>query len=141
MKSNKGAAMVEFAIVAPLLFVLIFGIIEFGIIMYNKEMITNASREGARAGIVMANPRIQNGEIVAVINNYIGNHLITFKGGSTLPLAEGNGITIAREGWNFGDDLSITVSYNYGFLVLPGFIEALGVGPLTLSAATVMRME
>ena len=42
----------EFAIVMPLLFVILFGIIEFGILLYDKAMITNASREGARAGIV-----------------------------------------------------------------------------------------
>jgi Flp pilus assembly protein TadG len=37
---------------------LLFGIIEFGIILYDKAMITNASREGARAGIVYSEPII-----------------------------------------------------------------------------------
>ena len=49
----------EFAIIAPLLFIILFGIIEFGILIYNKAMITNASREGARAGIVFSDPRIE----------------------------------------------------------------------------------
>ena len=48
IRSDSGAAAIEFAIVAPLLFVLLFGIIEFGAILYNKSVITNASREGAR---------------------------------------------------------------------------------------------
>ena len=52
IKSENGASAVEFALVMPLLFVLIFGIIEFGIFLYDKAVITNASREGARAGVV-----------------------------------------------------------------------------------------
>ena len=40
--------MVEFALVAPLLFVLLFGIIESCLILYDQAFITNASREGAR---------------------------------------------------------------------------------------------
>jgi hypothetical protein len=57
MKTNlhklgqKGAAAVEFAVVLPLLVLLLFGSIEFGLLLYNQEVITNASREGARAGI------------------------------------------------------------------------------------------
>jgi hypothetical protein len=62
MKNNRGVAIVEFAIVLPLLAILLFGIIEFGFIIYNKAMITNASREGARIGIVY---RIDSG------NNYL----------------------------------------------------------------------
>ena len=50
--NQKGAAIVEFAIILPLLLLLIFGMIEFSLLMYNKAMITNASREGARRGIV-----------------------------------------------------------------------------------------
>lgn len=51
---QKGVAAVEFAIVAPLLFLLIFGIISYGIMLYNQAVITNASRAGARAGIVFS---------------------------------------------------------------------------------------
>jgi Flp pilus assembly protein TadG len=51
---QKGVAAVEFAIVAPLLFLLIFGIISYGIMLYNQALITNATRTGARAGIVFS---------------------------------------------------------------------------------------
>ena len=47
-KCQRGAAAVEFAIVLPLLLVFVFGIIEFGFLLYDKAVITNASREGAR---------------------------------------------------------------------------------------------
>ena len=50
--NQKGAALLEFAIILPFLLVLVFGMIEFGLIAYNKQVITNASREGARWAIV-----------------------------------------------------------------------------------------
>jgi Flp pilus assembly protein TadG len=52
INNQKGIAAVEFAIVAPLLFLVLFGIISYGIMLYNQALITNAARTGARAGIV-----------------------------------------------------------------------------------------
>ena len=48
--TERGATLVEFAIILPLFFLLIFGIIEFSILLYDKAILTNASREGARLG-------------------------------------------------------------------------------------------
>jgi len=49
LSDERGAAAVEFALVFPLLIVLLFGIIEFGA-MYNAQlMVTGAAREGARS--------------------------------------------------------------------------------------------
>ena len=49
---------------------LLFGIIEFGIILYDKAMITNASREGARAGIVFDPDGISDSYIREVVKTY-----------------------------------------------------------------------
>ena len=51
--NQRGAAAVEFAIVVIIFITLIFAIIEFGLLMFNKQIITNAAREGARYGIVL----------------------------------------------------------------------------------------
>jgi Flp pilus assembly protein TadG len=132
---QKGASAVEFAIVLPLLIVLVFGIIEFSILLYDKAMITNASREGARAGIVYAYPdRISDGEITAVISTYCSTHLITF-GSGTLQTPQ-----IVRTGTSAGDSLTVTVKYKYDFLVLPNFIASL-IGGKEIQAETIMRME
>lgn len=132
---QKGAAAMEFAIVLPLLVTLVFGIIEFSILFYNKAMLTNASREGARAGIVYAFPnRISDTAITSVVTTYCGNYLITF--GANNPPA----ISVSRSGNGAGDTLMVTVDYHYDFLVLPNFIASL-VGGTDLSAVTVMRME
>ena len=45
---ERGAAAVEFALIAPLLFMLIFGIFEFGRVWSQKNVYVGAAREGAR---------------------------------------------------------------------------------------------
>lgn len=50
----RGIALLEMAMVLPLLLLVVFGILSFGIALYDQSVITNASREGARRGIVSA---------------------------------------------------------------------------------------
>ena len=52
INNQKGSA-VETVIIFMLLMMLLFGIIEFGLLLFDKHILTNASREGARAGIVV----------------------------------------------------------------------------------------
>lgn len=133
--SQKGAALVEFAIVLPLLLALVFGIIEFGFLFYNKAMITNASREGARVGILYDFPnRTPASAITSQVNSYCGGRLITF-GGATIPTIDP--VTPCA---NAGDPLTVTVNFSYQFLVLPNFVSGL-TGPLNLQATTTMRCE
>lgn len=49
-RKHRGAAVVELAIVSPLLFAMLFGIIEFGWLFTVQHTMVNASREGARIG-------------------------------------------------------------------------------------------
>jgi Flp pilus assembly protein TadG len=51
-RNNRGQAMLEFALVLPILLLLVFGIIDFGIIFFDNLVITQAAREGARVGVV-----------------------------------------------------------------------------------------
>ncbi len=51
---ERGAAVVEFALVLPLLLMLVLGAIDWGWYFYTREVVTNAAREGARAGSVSA---------------------------------------------------------------------------------------
>ena len=141
LKDEKGTELVEFAIVSLLLFLLLFGIIEFAILLYNKAMITNASREGARAGIVARwdnnnSPAtwypLEPDEIKDIVDQYCRNHLISFGSGAsptTVVTGTTESVTVER---------TVTVTYPYSFLVP----NLLGAPPmLTLTAVTVMRME
>jgi len=134
MHDQKGVAAVEFAIILLPLVLLVFGAIEFTTALYDKAVITNASREGARAGIVFDDPRKSDGDIIAAVNNYCSDHMISLGGTSDI------GTQITRGGDAAGDPLTVRVTYTYNFLVLPSFITALGPG-LTMEAETVMRME
>ena len=58
---RRGQAMVEFALVAPLFFLLLFSIIEFGRAVYYIQMLNNAAREGARYAIVHGGPGWRTG--------------------------------------------------------------------------------
>jgi Flp pilus assembly protein TadG len=55
-----GQAMVEFALIAPLFFFLLFSIIEFGRAVYYIQMLNNAAREGARYAIVHGSRSLAN---------------------------------------------------------------------------------
>jgi len=49
---SRAQALVEFALVAPLFFLLIFAVIDFGRYVYYVQILNNAAREGARYAIV-----------------------------------------------------------------------------------------
>ena len=137
LRCQKGVAAIEFAILLPILLVIIFGIIEFSILLYDKQVITNASREGARVGIVVGPVRATSSEIGSRVNDYVASNLITF-GTPNTPVTTVTPVDLS--GMAFGDDLTVLVSYDYQFLVLPNFIASLG-GVKTINAQTVMKME
>lgn len=136
LRSKKGQAIVEFTLIFPLLLILIFGIIEFGILLYNKAVITNASREAARFGIVSKVPRQSKGSVEKVATDYCANYLITFgapDGPNPTATAETNDAAA------FQDELTVTVEYDYDFLLIPSFTGL--DNSVKLSANTVMLYE
>jgi Flp pilus assembly protein TadG len=133
---QRGASAVEFAIVLPLLVLFVFGIIEFGIIFYDKAMLTNASREAARKGILFRDPRLTIAEIQSVVDNYCSGKMITF-GSSTGPTTTvPSGACV-----NHNDQLSVNVTYQYDFLLIPNFLAGAVPNSVTIGAVTEMRCE
>lgn len=131
---EKGAAAVEFGLLLPLLMVITFGIIEFGFIMYDQAIVTNAAREGARAGIVYSDPAITEGAIRDVVSDYCADHLVSLGSASSVSSEVDGDCT------NPDTDLAVTVTYPYDFLVLPSFVTSL-TGTLNLTSTTTMRCE
>jgi len=125
---QKGASAVEFVIVLLLLLPLVFGIADVGIALYNKQVITNASREGARAGIARSTTPIGT-----VVGNYCAGRLIL--NGSSPPT-----VTVNPPGGGgvFQSDLTVTVTLNHNFM----FAGILGLSPtITMTGQTLMKME
>jgi len=119
--------------------VITFGIIEFGMLVYNQQVITNASREGARVGIVASVPRVPatgTNSIDSVVQNYCANHLVTF-GTQNNPVTTVIGYSATAP---FSSDLTVQVNYQYSFLVIPNFIPST-TSLLNMQAVTVMRYE
>ena len=56
LRVEKGQAMVEFALVLPLLLALLCGIVDFGWLYYNQITLNNAAREGARYAVIHYDP-------------------------------------------------------------------------------------
>lgn len=140
LRRERGAATVEFAVIAVVLFLLVFGIIEFGILLFDKHILTNASREGARAGIVMTDGvRVTDDEIKQIVRDYAQEFMVSFRESSTLVFdPDISPVESSRVGGGlFGTDLVVTVNYQFNFLLLSG----IGLGPITLTAETRMKME
>lgn len=137
-KSDKGTSAVEFALVLPILLFILFAIIEFSIALYDKAVITNASREGARMGILMQlDPRPNAAAIAATVGTYTAANLISFS--PTAPITTVTGAPCPAPPAT-GDYLTVNVAYTYNFFVLPNFMTSL-TGPLVLNGAAVMRCE
>jgi hypothetical protein len=145
IKNQKGAAIVEFAIVAPLLVLLVIGICEFGLLWYNSQVIINGSREGARVGIVQweypppppggtpyTDNEVRTLKINPTVQNYCSARLVTF--GTNNPPT----VVSTWANRSFQEDVSVQVTYNYSFLV-PSLFH-LGMTK-QLKAETVMKME
>jgi hypothetical protein len=154
IKGQKGGAVIEFAIVLPLLIMFVAGIIEFSLLFYNKQVISNASREAARAGInaekmsQQTNPDLY---LLSIVNTYcFGDggsdgyndepRLITFgTAPSSFPVCGSPPCVEINDGSGYGgslSDLKVSVQYVYNFL-LPSYI---GLGTsITFRGQTEMR--
>jgi len=65
LRDQRGAAVVEFALIVPILVMLVFGIVDFGWAMNRDTLVNNAAREGAREGSL--NP--VQADVVASVRN------------------------------------------------------------------------
>ena len=139
-KKEKGVVAVEFALVLPLLLLIVFGIIEFSLALYDKAIITNASREAARYGVVLASPKYTQSQIQQVAVNYCKSYMISLGGGSNA--CSTSNVTVTGAQGNFGTPLSVQVSYTFTPLA---FGSKTSFNPmnasLTLSATTTMNNE
>ena len=77
-KRQRGVMAIETALLFPLLILILFGMIEFGLLIYNRQVLTNACREGARFGIVQDAPRRTAEEIEDEVEEYCEGYLVTF---------------------------------------------------------------
>ncbi len=86
-RAERGAAAVEFALVVPLLLVIIFGIIEYGYMLSYRQAVSQSASEGARAAAVTFSPTVSAPITSAVnaVNDSLGNYGISCSATPALP--------------------------------------------------------
>jgi len=72
VRRHSGQSMVEFAVLAPVFFMLLLGTIDLGRAVYIYNSISDAAREGARAAIPFDTPLPTNAQVVAAVQSKLG---------------------------------------------------------------------
>ena len=133
---EKGAELVEFALVFPLLLLVMFGIMDFGLLFQRYETVTNAAREGARIAVL---PGYAQADVQARVTQYLAASGLTATPtfAYTAPQALNVGgacVTIT----------GVTVGYPHEYLFIGGIVGLFGGSGFTtttLTATARMRYE
>ena len=72
IRRHSGQSMVEFAVLAPVFFLLLLGTIDLGRAIYIYNSISDAAREGTRAAIPFDSPLPTNAAVVAAVQSKLG---------------------------------------------------------------------
>lgn len=72
LRKHSGQSMVEFAVLAPIFFLLLLGTIDLGRAVYIYNTISDAAREGTRAAIPFDNPLPTNAQVLAAVQSKLG---------------------------------------------------------------------
>jgi len=122
IKSEKGASAVEFALILPILIMLVFGIVEFGIAFNNYITITHAAREGARiAAVDLNNPDLKK---------------IIIERAFPVQITETDIVINTPDGTNIGDPVEVEITYNISIT-----IPLVGSWDIPLKNKAIMRLE
>ena len=121
-KYEKGQSLVEFALVVPLLLILVLGIVEFGRAWMTKNILTGAAREAVRVAVVGGNG-VARGNDVLVSANLPPSTVVTDD-------TDTEGKPLKRA----------TVTYVYNFLTIVNFLPGIP-DSIVLTSTTTMRKE
>jgi Flp pilus assembly protein TadG len=131
-RSDEGQALVEFALVVPVLLVLILGLAEFARAWNTQQVLTDAAREALRSSVV-ANSGFTYDAMLGVIDQAL------VRASLDPELAD-----VSVEGWKTGTGTParIRIDYRYEFGFFGPFVDmATGDRTLALSTSFVMRNE
>ncbi len=108
IKDERGQTMTEFAFVLPFLLVLLFGIIQFGIIFNNYVTLTDAARAASRMGAVSRNASDPKGACETT----------GYDAGANLEQPRTKFILTCSSSWAIGSDVTVTATYPYDVKLL-----------------------
>lgn len=136
---ERGAAIVEFAIIFPVLIVLLFGVIDFGRAFFVRNNLIAAAREGARAGAVYTNP-CTDATILAALRARVRNYLVPLGG---TPPTDGQIIVTTPGACAGGVATNVNVQIlNYTFTpITPVFRLINRAAPIQITVSAAYRWE
>jgi hypothetical protein len=148
---RRGATTVEFAMVAPLLIFLLFGIIEFGLMVKDLVGVNQAAREGARSAAIGATPSTLGARIAGAAPTIDTDALNIQYDRRTFDESSGTwgswqtlGVDGSKNDAASGDQIRISIEYPHQ-LVTGGLFAGLADDPesgtITLNTAIVMQRE
>jgi Flp pilus assembly protein TadG len=108
IKNEQGQTMVEFAFVLPILLVMLFGIIQFGVIFNNYVALTDAARAASRKGAVSRNASDPKGDCEAT----------GYAAGTNLRNPGTDFVLTCNSSWGIGSDVTVTATYPYDIKLL-----------------------
>ena len=111
-RAQNGQTMAEFALVLPLLALLLFGVIQFGIAFNNYITLTDAVRAGARKGAVgrhLANPK-------AAVEAQVRSAATDLKSSDL--------IVDVQSSWQPGEEVRVEATYPYSISLLGLIVKA-----------------
>ena len=124
--------MVEMAIIMPLLALILFAVIEWGIAFQRWQVLSAASREGARvASLAGCDPATAEAQAEAIVNQFVA--------AAGIPSGDIT-VTTTNACGDAGTNATVRVDYAFQFPVLSNMIPAFSDG-LALQGASVMRNE
>jgi Flp pilus assembly protein TadG len=135
-KSESGAALVEFAIVAPVLALLLLGIVDFGRFMYTGLLAANAARAAAAYGAQTLSTAEDQGGMKAAAN--ADSQGITWTTLNAVPVCIAGGVSITC-GTNSSEIVyvQVNVSGTYNTLINYGLFPK----QVSVSGSSTMRVE
>ncbi len=128
----RGAAAVEFALVLPLLLTILFGTIEWGYYFFNRQIVINSAREGARVGSLQT---MKPSDGVTAAQRYLtGSGLVLKTDGGTV-----GGQVFTDPAGGTCPGVSSCIRVEYALPSLTGFLDALLGSTRTITAYAEMR--
>lgn len=149
-RSHSGATMAEFALIAPIAFLLIMSIVVVGIVITNYIQLTNAAREGVRVAAICAGevnsgltPQLPDGATCSVANvdSYITSRLTSIPAITpSIQVCPANQSCLNAasdlSGCSTGEYLEVTMSYSQPLFlpIVSSFFETSSTGSRTLQS-------
>jgi Flp pilus assembly protein TadG len=141
--SERGAELIEFALVVPMLLFILLGIADFGFMFQRYEVLTNAAREGARIAVL---PGYNTADVKSRVCSYMLSGGLPAVGcpNPSNPVINVTSPTVAVAGGAALQATQVQVTYTHSYMFVGGIAGLLNGSFSTtvpMTATAVMRNE